>query len=127
MSDEVIYDEPQTQYGMADEMIMQSVVPSTGTKLVCTRCGREDFHTLILRRRRGLLEGLCKQVDGSGCYPNSPRNNCRYTDVNQMPCQQVAEWEHVDRATSKTLTESCSDHVGVMLLQNGAEIFPVGD
>lgn len=109
------------------EVIEQEIVPSQGTKLVCTACGREDFHTLILRRRRGLLEGLCKQQDGSGCYPNASRNNCRFVDSDRLNCQQLAEWEIMDRVTAKTISEVCTDHVGLMLSQTGGDIYPMVD
>jgi hypothetical protein len=110
-----------------EEIIDQVIMPSQGTKLVCTKCGREDFHTLILRRRRGLIEGLCKQQDGSGCYPNSPRNNCNFTDPEQVMCQQLAEWEIVDTKTTRTISKTCTDHVGIMLLQTGGTVYPLED
>lgn len=112
---------------MEEVIIDQQVIPSRGTKLVCTRCGREDFHTLMLRRRRGLIEGLCKQQDGSGCYPNSARGNCQYSDPNHIACQQLAEWEICDRTTYLTNSEACTDHLGIMLTANGGDVFPLED
>lgn len=112
---------------MEEVVIDQQVIPSRGTKLVCTRCGREDFHVLLLRRRRGLIEGLCKQQDGTGCYPNSSRGNCKHVDPNKIACTQLAEWEIVDRHTYLTLTETCTDHLGITMTANGAEVFPLED
>lgn len=108
--------------------IAQQLFPSSGTKLVCTKCGREDFHFLILRRRRGLIEGLCKQNDGSGCYPLSARSNCQYTYPNQMDCPQLAEWEIYYGADMLTRRVCCADHVGNMLGKDqNHKIFPLED
>lgn len=112
---------------MQEVIIDQQLMPSKGAKLICTRCGRENFHTLILRRRRGLLEGLCKQQDGSGCYPNSPRTNCTYVNPDKIACTQLAEWELVERSSFLTLSEACTDHIGLMLSEKGADIYPLED
>jgi hypothetical protein len=100
-----------TQQQQLEPDIQQTIIPSSGTKLVCTQCGREDWHTLILRRRAGLLEGLCKQEDGSGCYPCSSRRNCSYTYPNQMDCPQVAEYV-VSMGKDKLFERQvCRDHI----------------
>jgi hypothetical protein len=93
-------------------VIEQKIVPSTGTKLVCSTCGRGDWHTLILRRRSGLLEGLCKQEDGSGCYPLATRRNCSYTYPNQMDCPQVAEFTVALGKDKLHERQLCRDHIG---------------
>src|SRR5271166_1063564 len=72
--------------------IIQTIVPSSGAKLVCTDCGTQSWHTLILRRKAGLIEGLCKQTDGSGCYPMASRRNCQYSYPNNVDCPQLAEY-----------------------------------
>ncbi len=93
-------------------VIEQKIIPSTGTKLICTTCGRGDWHTLILRRRSGLLEGLCKQTDGSGCYPVASRRNCSYTYPNQMDCPQVAEYTVALGKDKLHERQVCRDHIG---------------
>jgi len=109
------------------QVIEQVIVPSYRTKLVCSSCGREDFHTGILRNCRGLYELLCKQNDGSGCYPNSSQVLCRWTDSDQLPCNQLAEYEVLD-STGRKITESCSEHLGRMLIKGTTEahqIYPL--
>ena len=111
------------------EYIDQVIMPSYHTKLVCTSCGREDWHTLILRRYRGLIQGLCKQKDGSGCYPNSSQVLCRWNDPEQIPCRQLAQYEILD-PNGRKITEACADHVGLMIpkgLNTGYTIFPLED
>lgn len=108
-------------------IIEQKIIPSSGTKLVCTNCGRQDWHVLILRRRAGLIEGLCKQEDGSGCYPLSTRHNCSYTYPNQMDCPQVAEYSVAlgkDRLFERQL---CRDHVGESLRQGDYHVWALSD
>ena len=97
--------------------IYQKIEPSVGTRLVCTRCGRGDWHTLILRRKAGLLEGLCMQVDGTGCYPSSPRGNCQYTDADQGDCPQLAEYSIAIGEERLNPRNVCRDHVGHLLRQ----------
>jgi hypothetical protein len=98
-----------------EEIIDQQIVPSTGTKLVCTSCGTQEWHTLILRRKAGLIEGLCKQLDGSGCYPLATRQNCSYRYPNQADCPQVAEYCVAVGKGKMNPTQVCRDHVGEML------------
>jgi hypothetical protein len=98
--------------------IEQKIIPSTGTKLVCTTCGRNDWHILILRRRAGLLEGLCKQEDGSGCYPVSSRRNCSYTYPNQMDCPQLAEFVVALGKDKLYERQVCKEHVGEAIGEN---------
>jgi hypothetical protein len=111
-----------------EQEIEQKIMPSSGTRLPCTTCGRYDWHYLILRRRAGLLEGLCKQLDGSGCYPLASRNNCSYTDPNQMDCTQIAEWcvsIGKDRLYPRHV---CSDHVSQVLGESPLyQIWPLED
>jgi len=97
--------------------IEQQILPSTGTKLVCTQCGTQDWHTLILRRKAGLIEGLCKQADGSGCYPLASRRNCSYTYSNQIDCPQVAEYCVALGKERLNPRQCCRDHVGELLRQ----------
>jgi hypothetical protein len=97
--------------------IQQTIIPSQGTKLVCTNCGTQNWHTLILRRKAGLLEGLCKQVDGSGCYPLAARHNCSYTYPEQIDCPQVAEYIVALGKQRLNQRQVCRDHVGEMLRQ----------
>lgn len=99
------------------EMIQQTILPSSGTRLVCTTCGKADWHVLILRRKAGLLEGLCKQVDGSGCYPLAPRRNCTYTTSDQMDCMQLAEYVVASGEQRLNPRHVCRDHIGEMLRQ----------
>lgn len=108
--------------------IEQQIVPSTGTKLVCTTCGRQDWHVLILRRSAGLLEGLCKQADGSGCYPQATRRNCSYTYPNQIDCPQVAEYCIALGKEKRSPRQVCRDHVGEMLRQGPLyQVWPLED
>lgn len=108
--------------------IVQVLVPSTGTKLVCTTCGTQDWHTLILRRKAGLIEGLCKQEDGSGCYPLASRSNCTYTYPNQVDCPQVAEYCVAIGKERRNPRQVCRDHVGEMLRQGPLyQIWPLED
>lgn len=107
--------------------IIQQIIPSMGTKLVCTTCGREDFHVLILRRRAGLIEGLCKQSDGSGCYPLATRRNCSYTYPNQMDCPQVAEYAVALGKDRLFERQVCREHVGESLRQGDYHIWALED
>ena len=108
--------------------IYQKIEPSFGTKLVCTRCGREDWHVLVLRRKAGLIEGLCKQVDGSGCYPSSARRNCQYTDSDNYDCPQLAEYSVAIGRERLNPREVCRDHIGHMLRQGPLyEVWPLED
>lgn len=116
------------QEGQGPLDIIQQIVPSSGTKLVCTKCGREDFHYLLLRRRRGLIEGLCKQKDGSGCYPMSARTNCQYTYPNNMDCPQLSEYEIFFGADMRGRTVTCQDHINQMMGQDTQyTIYPIED
>lgn len=108
--------------------IVQTIIPSSGTKLVCTDCGRADWHTLILRRRAGLLEGLCKQVDGSGCYPLSSRRNCSYVYPEGFDCPRVAEYVVALGEEEHRVRQVCRDHVGEVLRQGPLyQVWPLED
>jgi hypothetical protein len=96
-----------------EETIEQLIMPDPNCKLACTNCAREDWHYLILRRKRGLIEGLCKQIDGSGCYPNLPRTLCDYDDPDKIPCPQLAQFEACDSSGNK-LFQACADHLGIL-------------
>lgn len=109
-------------------MIEQKILPSSGTKLVCTQCGTQNWHTLILRRKAGLIEGLCKQEDGSGCYPLASRRNCQYTYSNLIDCPQLAEYQVAIGKERRNPTDVCRDHVGEMLRQGPLyQIWPLED
>lgn len=109
-------------------VIEQKIVPSSGTKLVCTDCGTQNWHTLILRRKAGLLEALCKQTDGSGCYPLSTRRNCSYTYPEQIDCPQVAEYCIAIGTERRQPRQVCRDHVGEMLRQGPLyQVWPLED
>lgn len=109
-------------------VIEQKIVPSTGTKLTCTTCGTQTWHTLILRRKAGLLEGLCKQEDGSGCYPLATRRNCSYTYPQQIDCPQVAEYCVSVGKERFNPRQVCRDHVGEMLRQGPLyQVWPIED
>jgi hypothetical protein len=108
--------------------IIQTIVPSGGTRLVCTRCGKTDWHTLVLRRKAGLLEGLCKQKDGSGCYPSSSRRNCQYSTSDNLDCQQLAEYTVAIGDERLNPRDACRDHIGEMLRQGPLyQIWPLED
>ncbi len=108
--------------------IIQTIVPSTGTKLVCTACGTQDWHTLILRRKAGLIEGLCKQEDGSGCYPLASRRGCQYVYPNAVNCPQMAEYCVAVGEERRNEHQVCRDHVGEMLRQGPLyQIWPLED
>lgn len=108
--------------------IVQTIVPSTGTKPVCTSCGRQDGHTLLLRRKAGLYELLCKQQDGSGCYPLSTRRNCSYTYPNNIDCPQVAEYAVAIGAERRSERQVCRDHIGEVLRQGPLyQVWPLED
>jgi hypothetical protein len=116
------------EVSLLKEVIEQKILPSTGTKLVCSSCGNQNWHTLILRRKAGLLEGLCKQSDGSGCYPLATRRNCSYTYPNQIDCPQVAEYEVATGKERFRARQVCRDHVGEMLRQGPLyQIWPLED
>lgn len=108
--------------------IHQTIIPSSGTKLVCSSCGKVDWHTLILRRKAGLLEGLCKQEDGSGCWPQSTRRNCSYTYPNQMDCPQLAEYCVALGKERLNPRQVCRDHIGETLNQGPLyQVWPLED
>lgn len=110
------------------EVIEQTIVPSTGTKLVCTACGIAEWHTLILRRKAGLLEALCKQVDGSGCYPLASRRGCQYVYPNAVNCPQMAEYCVAVGPERRNEHQVCRDHVGEMLRQGPMyQVWPLED
>jgi hypothetical protein len=110
------------------EIIEQKIVPSTGTKLVCTSCGTQEWHTLILRRKAGLIEGLCKQVDGSGCYPLSSRRGCQYVYPNAVNCPQMSEYCVAIGEERRNERQVCRDHVGEMLRQGPLyQVWPLED
>lgn len=111
-----------------EKIIEQKIVPSSGTKIVCTDCGRSDWHTLILRRKAGLLEGLCIQADGSGCYPLSSRRNCTYTYPEQIDCPKLAEYCVAIGEERFNPRHVCRDHVGEMLRQGPFyQVWPLED
>lgn len=108
--------------------IVQTIMPSTGTKPVCTTCGRQDGHTLLLRRKAGLYELLCKQQDGSGCYPLSTRRNCSYSYPNNIDCPQVAEYVVAIGEERRSERQVCRDHVGEVLRQGPLyQVWPLED
>lgn len=113
---------------LKENILEQKIMPSTGTKLVCTSCGRQDWHTLLLRRKAGLLEGLCKQEDGSGCYPIATRRNCSYTYPNQIDCPQVAEYCLAIGKARLNPRQVCRDHVGEVLRHGPIyQVWPLED
>lgn len=118
-----------TQSGPEPEKVIieQTIIPSSGTKLVCTSCGREDWHVLILRRRAGLIEGLCKQQDGSGCYTLATRRNCSYSYPNQMDCPQVAEYAVATGKDRLFERQTCRDHIGEMVSNGYYEVWALED
>jgi len=108
--------------------IIQKIVPSVGTKLVCTTCGKADWHTLVLRRKAGLIEGLCIQEDGSGCYPNASRRNCQYTYPDQIDCPKLAEYIVAVGKERLNPRAVCRDHVGELLRQGPLyQVWPLED
>lgn len=115
--------------GEAKRMVIdQQLLPSSGTKLVCTTCGREDWHFLMLRRKAGLLEGLCKQSDGSGCYPLASRRSCQYTYPEQVDCPQLAEYCVAVGEQRLNPKQSCRDHIGEMMRQGPLyQVWPLED
>jgi hypothetical protein len=124
MDKECMIDNPLKQ----EQVIEQAIIPSTGTKLVCTTCGTSNWHTLLLRRKAGLIEGLCKQEDGSGCYPLASRRNCMYTYPEQIDCPQVAEYCVAQGKERLSPRMVCRDHVGEMLRQGPIYIvYPLED
>ncbi len=130
MTDKATVPCPECQgLGQVDEReIQQKIVCSTGTKPVCTRCGKTDFHVLLLRRRAGLYEALCKQEDGSGCYPLATRRNCSYTYPNQVDCPQVAEYCVALGKEQLYERQVCRDHVGELLAQGPLyQVWPLED
>lgn len=129
MSEKTAVTEEQTRALESEKYtIEQKVIPSTGTKLVCTDCGNQNWHTLILRRKAGLLEALCKQVDGSGCYPLATRRNCSYTYPEGMDCPQVAEYCIALGDERRAPRQVCRDHVGEMLRQGPLyQVWPLAD
>ena len=109
-------------------VIHQTIEPSVGTRLVCTACGRGDWHVLILRRKAGLLEGLCKQMDGTGCYTSHGRRNCQYKDSDNFDCPQLAEYVVAIGEARLNPTSVCRDHVGHALSQGPLyQIWPLED
>lgn len=109
-------------------MIDQKLIPSSGTKIVCTTCGRSDWHTLLLRRKAGLLEGLCKMEDGSGCYPLASRRNCQYTYPEQIDCPKLAEYTICLGTELLNPRDVCRDHVGEMLRHGPLyQVWPLED
>lgn len=109
-------------------MIEQKLIPSSGTKLVCTSCGRADWHVLLLRRKAGLLEGLCKMEDGSGCFPLASRRNCQYTYPEQIDCPKLAEYTVCLGTELLNPRDVCRDHVGEMLRQGPLyQVWPLED
>lgn len=110
--------------------IVQTIALSQGTKAICTACKREDAHTLILRRRRGLYELLCKQNDGSGCYPNYPRVNCKFQHPEGYLCLQLAEYEVCSAEDGRYLNQACADHLGDVLPSGNTSawvVYPLED
>lgn len=108
--------------------VEQKLVPSTGTKLTCTACGTQNWHTLVLRRKAGLIEGLCKQVDGSGCYPSSSRMGCQYVYPDSINCPQMAEYCVAIGEERRSERQVCRDHVGEMLRQGPLyQVWPLED
>lgn len=95
--------------------IVQQIIPSSGTKLVCTSCGRADWHLLILRRRAGYLEGLCKQMDGAGCYPLASRRGCGYTYPEGFDCPKLAEYVVAVGEEEHRARQVCRDHIGEVI------------
>src|SRR4051812_17000078 len=113
---------------METNEIIQKIIPSTGTKPVCSICGRVDAHTFLLRRKAGLYELLCKQEDGSGCYPLATRRNCSYTYPNQMDCPQVSEYCVAIGKARLNPREVCRDHVSEVLRHGPIyQIWPLED
>lgn len=93
----------------------QSIILQHNTKAVCTSCGKEDALVLVIRRREGLYEALCRNQDGSGCYPNSTNTLCNYTDPDGVPCQQLAAWRVSLGQDHIRQYKACTDHVGQFL------------
>lgn len=120
-------DWPNPPERSVEKIIEQQIIPSSGTKLVCTDCGKADWHTLILRRHAGLIEGLCKQEDGSGCYPLASRRNCSYTFPNRMDCPQVAEYAVALGKDRLFERQVCRDHVGEVIRQGHYQVWALED
>lgn len=93
------------------DLIEQQLVLSPSTKAVCSGCGREDGHTLFVKRQGGKYILLCKQVDGSGCYPQHHRTLCCHIGADTEQCMQLAEWR-VEFIEGTKSFECCSDHLG---------------
>ena len=65
-------DAPPNSYDLSEvKEVDQKIELSYGTKACCTECGREDAPYLFLKKSNGLYQLLCKDFDGSGCWPNT--------------------------------------------------------
>jgi len=109
-------DAPPNSYDLSEvKEVDQKIELSYGTKACCTECGREDAPYLFLKKSNGLYELLCKDFDGSGCWPQSSRTLCNYSDYRSVQCTQLAEFKVQCGADPIRNYYVCKDHIGMFL------------
>ena len=106
------------------------ILPSRGTKLTCTGCGRtsNEVPQFYLKHSHGLYALLCYD-SGNGCWERSSRTNCTYVEhPHGTQCEELAEFAVVYGEDGLAERYVCRDHVARVLSDVPVHrIFPIED
>lgn len=113
--------------GLTDEQLLSAIesnlvieaqkiklMPSHGTTIACTKCGRLEAPAYYLKRSHGRYAVLCFS-GGEGCWEHSSHANCSYVDQYSSQCMDLAEWVVAYGSDMLKERQVCSLHVAAVL------------
>lgn len=99
---------------LAQEAKKVKLMPSRGTTIACTKCGRLEAPAYYLKRSHGRYAVLCFD-NGQGCWERSSHGNCSYVDQYSSQCMELAEWAIAYGPDMVKERHVCSLHVPAVL------------
>jgi hypothetical protein len=104
-----------------------NLLPSHGTTIACTKCGRLEAPGYYLKRSHGRYAVLCFD-NGAGCWEHSSRANCSYVDQHSAQCMELAEWAVAYGPDLLKQRSVCALHVPAVLSDASEHrIYPLED
>ena len=112
---------------LSTESRATKVIPSHGTTIACTKCGRLGAPAYYLKRSHGRYAILCF-AHGEGCWEHSANSNCSYVDQHSTQCMELAEWAVTYGPDLLKERQVCSMHIQAVLSDaTEHRIYPLQD
>ena len=112
---------------LAQEARGARIMPSHGTTVACTVCGRLNAPAYYLKRSHGRYAVLCFD-GGQGCWEHSANSACTYVDQHSTQCMDLAEWVVAYGPDMLKERHVCSIHVPAVLSDvSEHRIYPLED